>query len=573
MRTNIFNPDRSTPKTTAIMRSQRASCVVQVFRFDELDIAKLISMNAANEKSLAGVNKPAAGNLKTKSTLTIRNDIIRCNITHNKSSPSGTFSVVLKKGKQVSGGQNLQENIDYVQAVHPGDWIAIYMKKNGDISDSELNKTTADSGFKFLGIVENVRYVEVDSPDKGAPRLEYIITGRSFGKVFETSLFFNPQVNSQTIQTILGAKFLTNSPTNLGGNNPGVVVKKLIEFFMGGGATKSSGANDNWYIPRGVALKFKSPKQVKSRGNSFSDILNTNQIGLHRYTGNKFRSAGPLPGAVLVKSLPSSGSIWAVMQFLNNSIINEMYTELVPDTDGKLKPAVVMRQLPFSNKRSHETSIIAAHQKYNTQGISDGKFEKTYFVDLPRHEIVSSDIIQKNIGKSEHERLNYAIVTPKIDSNTFDVGYVASSNIPSVQRYGLKVFQGQTSYVLSQSVDGAGKDGIRNYCEECVKLIQDWFFMSHNLYNGTIIVDGLDTHVPVGTNLYVKDDKQLFHIEGYTHNYEIADGANTAYTTEFRVSRGQTFNGQVAKFIGVSRTPNDPTTVAVSFLPNERRRA
>ena len=573
MAINLLRPDKSTPKTTAIMRGQRASCVAQIFRYRNPDVAKIVNLNAANEKSLFNSNKPGANNLDLKPLMTIKNDIIRCNISHSKSSPSGTFSLVLKKGKQIKNDQLLEEHIDYVEAVNPGDWIALYLKKDGEITTSDLNSVKSSSGFKFLGIVENVRYVEVDAPDRGTPRLEYIITGRSFGKVLETSIFYNPQVNNETVQTVLGAKFITNSPTALAGNNPGVIISKILDFFLGGAGTQSSGANDTWYVPRDVALKFKSQKQLKSRGASFSDILSKSQIGLHKYSAGRL-STKALPGAVLVKSLPSSGTIWSIMQFLQNSVINEMYVDLIPDNNGLLKPSVVLRQLPFSNKPKHETSLTAAHNRYSATKLSDSSgFDKTYFVDLPRHEIVSSDIHQKNVGKSEHERINYAIVVPRIDSNTFDVGYVVASNIPSIQRYGLKKFDGQTAYVLANSTGSVGKDGITNYCNGCVSLISDWFFLSHNLYNGTIVIDGVNEHVPIGQNLYITDSKQLYHIEGYTHNYEISEDAKTTYTSEFRVSRGQLLDGSVASFIGASKNNNDPTTVAVSFLPNDRRKS
>lgn len=579
MRVDLSRPGLSTPNTTAILRSQRASCVVQIFRYDNVDITKLVSLNASNEKSLVGANKPSSGNLNTRQPVIIKNDIIRCSINKNKGAASGNFTLVLKKGKQVQNGQTLQASIDYTQALHPGDWIAIYMKKNGDISDSDLGKITSDSGFKFLGIIENVRFVEVDGPERGQPRLEYVITGRDFGKVFETSLFFNPQVNKETIETVLGAKFLTDSSgiiKPIGGNTPDVVMKKVIKFFMGGEGTSTSGANDNWYIPRNLGTKFNPSLQKKSNGVSFIDILSLSNIGMHQYMAGRpqyvttkdgpgFRS---LSGATLIKALPSSGTIWSVMQFLQNEVVNELYTELLPDSQGKLRPSVVHRQVPFSNKKNQETNVLKAHSKYSKQAfpVKDEGLAKTYFVDLPKHEIVSTDVKQKNVGKSDHERINYILIVPKIDSSTFDLGYVAFSNIPSIQRYGLNPFQAQTSYILNQS------DGIKTYLEDCGLLLQDWFFLSHNLYNGTIIVDGTDNHVPVGTNLYIKDDEQLFHIEGYTHQYQIVNDAVTEYTTEFRVSRGQIFTKTgISKFIGASQTPNDPTTVAVSFLPNERR--
>lgn len=560
------------PKTTPIIRTQRSSCVVQIYRYKDLNITKLSEINATKDSTLSG-NSSAKGNLGTRPVTTIINDVVKCSISKNKDN-KGTFSLILKKGKQRTGSLSSDKNIDYVQAVHPGDWIMIYIKKSGDLAASNAFGTKASSGLKFLGVVENVRYLEVDDPGRGTPRLDYQITGREFGKVLDMSLFFSPLINQEAIETILGVKFLSDSSKTIkvSGNSPDVVIKNLVDFYLGGKIQSTNSQNESWYIPSELAKKFLAKGKIKAKGNSFIDILDTTRIGMHQYKNYKFQKAVKMPGAALIKSLPSSGSVWPILQFMQNSVINEMYTELVQDSVGNLKPALIMRQVPFSNKLGHETNIFTAHKLSGGGAIADSvpNSDKTFFVDLPRLSIVSSDIKQKNIGKTDHERLNYALVVPKIDSDTYNVLYVAGANVPSIQRYGLKVFQGQTSYVLSASSTKQG-DGIRDFCKRCVNLIQDWFFNAHNLYNGTIVIDGKDEYIEAGSNLYISDAQQLFHIEGYTHNYEIAASGETTYVTELRVSRGQLFDGKAAKFIGISKTVNDPTTVTVSFHDNARR--
>jgi hypothetical protein len=98
--------------------------------------------------------------------------------------------------------------------------------------------------------------------------------------------------------------------------------------------------------------------------------------------------------------------------------------------------------------------------------------------------------------------------------------------------------------------------------------MQDWFFLAHNLYNGTIVIDGTDQHVEVGSNLYIKDAKQLFHIEGYTHTFSITPNTgSTIFETEMRVSRGQIYNqDSKASFMGSLSRPEDTTTVITSFI-------
>ncbi len=574
MAVNYRNKNRDSAKPgVSITHSQRSSCAVLIHRFDDLSITKIRNINASNDKSIAGHGSTSTrGNLKTRSQVVIRNDVIRCNIMKNKEGSSGTFSINLKRGKKVSGGKIQPEDINYLDVIHPGDWIMIYLKKSGPISREEIGSTKPSSGFKFLGIIENVRYVEVDSPERAFPRLEYIVTGRDFGKIFDMSIFFNPLLNTQTMQTLLGAHFLSDSnktikPTALG--SPDKIIKRLVSFYLGGTVDKLNVNNQAWYIPRELGITFKSGLKTKPGGISFVDILDTSKIGIHKFSRGRINtSLNSLPGRALVKSLPATGTVWSILQHMQNAAINEMYTELTLDSKGNLKPTLVVRQLPFSNKAEHETNVYTLNKQFNKENVSDSitRNEKTFFVDLPILEIQSSDIRQKNVGKSEHERLNHVIVVPKIDTTVYDLLYVTGINTPSIQRYGLKSFQAQTSYVLDNT-----KDGIKSYCMRCVNLIQDWFFTSHQFFNGTIVIDGINEHVEVGSNVRIKDTNQLYHIEGYTHTYEIVQNAPIKYDIELRVSRGQIYDGRSAKFISrPNRSTIEPTTIVTTVLEGTR---
>lgn len=559
-------------QTTPQIKSQKASCAVVIHRYQNPDIVKLVNVNITNDKQIAGqANSSSAGNLAVKSKLIIRQDIVRCSVTNDKSGVGGTFSITIKKGKEFKNGQNTKQDVEYLKAINSGDWITIYMKRTKEISDKDLESCAPDSGLKMLGIIENVRELEVDDPGSALPRLEFVITGRSFGKVFDTNIFFNPVINQAAMQTVLGVDFVKDSSGTvkpLSGNTPDSVIKRVSKFYLGGSGSARSQANENWYIPQSVAQLFKGNVKNKPLSKSFIDLLDYTRVGLHKYTRNKFSGVSSLPGVALIKALPTTGTVWAVMQFLQNQAANEMFTELVPDKNGRLQPGLVLRQMPFSNKAGQETNVFAANLRFRGGNTTDSAGStKTYFTDLPRYNIVSSDIRQKNIGKSDHERINYVIVTPKIlDSVSIDVAFVAGSNPPSIQRYGLKVFQTQTSYVLASSQNQS--DGIKKYCARIVSLLEDWFFLCHNLFNGTIIMDGTDGFLEVGSNLYIKDIKQLYHIEGYSHTYTISPAGPSEYTTEVRVSRGQRFDADVnrSSFIGDSLTSSEATTVVTSFV-------
>lgn len=579
MAVNVFNNRRISPKkknSTAIITSQRSSCVAVFYRWANTDISKLNILQAENEKIAKG-NNSTDGNLNdNKRIVIVKNDVIRCSITKNKASNSGQFSLTLKRGKEIEGQVISSTDINYLEVLHPGDWVMIYLTKTGEV---KIGSTQSDSGLKMLGIVENVRYVEIDDPTTGKPRLEYIVSGKDFGKVFDMDVFFNPIINQQTAASLLGIKFLQDAIGTVKGNDRGTtdqgsdklspdnVIKKLVSFYLGAnnGLDALNKTNEAWYIPKTLAVNFR-PETKSKKSTSFVDILDISKIGLHKYINGKLSSVDKLPGATFIKALPSTGTVWSILQSLQNSIVNEMYTELVKDSRGNLKPSLILRQVPFSNRKGQETNTFTQAERYNTpiQEIPKDS-EKTYFVDLPRFNIVSSDIKEKNIGKSDFERINHVVVVPRIDGpDALDIAYQAAVNIPSIQRYGLRTFQGATSYTL---------DSARNFlkmCQFCLHLMIDWLFLSHEFYNGTIVIDGTNEHIQLGTNLYIQDIGQLFHIEGVNHTYEQGADGRITFNTSLTVTRGQFFLNNTSRFIGPSSLQSEPTTISTSVREGVR---
>jgi len=600
----IRNPNKNRPPrkgTTPLNISQRSTCNVLIYRWKNPNIARVQNVNITSKNQLP-INE-AVGQLgvdafnldkKLSDPVWIRNDIIRCNITKSKGASSGTFSLTLKRGKVVRDNKVTSQDIDYLKVLNPGDWILIYMKKSGKVNPLKhagAVDLSPQSGLKFVGIIENVRYIEIDDPGSAFPRLEYVITGRDFGKVFDMSIYFNPLLAKETIDSALGARFLT-TPEKIFGvdeQTPDNIIKRIVDFYIGNSLNIN---NQSWYIPPSMSSVFGGVKKEKSKAKSVIDILNTNRIGLHKYSNNKFIGVRPLMGAVLVSSIPSSGTVWSIMNNFQNPLVNEMYTEL-EEVKGELRPSLILRQCPFSNKKGatnifstkfdsfspeEATKVLSKYQvpaKPDSAKDKTEKHEKTYLVDLPRVEIESADIKQKNIGKSEFERINHIVIAPRILDNSFSPLFVSAINSVSLQRHGLKTFQGQTQYVFLKKISDKNipnntelyttvevetfykseqkAQGAFEVLHKILSLLQDWFFLGHNFYNGTIIIDGRDSFVGLGQNLYIKDIKQLFHIEGYSHTFELFSNGRIQYNTELRVSRGQILDGERSYFIDGSK--------------------
>lgn len=505
--TNMKRPQL--PGTTTNLNFARATCEAHFYRWQPQP-ASVVTLSASS-----GIGGSFSNTSKERPVMVVNNDIIRATVQKDKASHAGQFTMVLKAGKvgQDSDTFSKKDEIDYCEAVNPGDWVIIYMGKNSGPNAKRSN-------IKMLGIVERVYLEEIDNPANGAPTQTYVISGKDFGKVFETQLFFSPIMNSQTAETYYGADFLSNSLKAVAGakqtQSPDNIMKALVSFFYGGAFAQSNKEHELWYVPPSLAAFFGINIQTKTRP-SFIDIFDYQSlVGLH---GAADTVKGPLPGETVVRSLPTSGTIWQIMSFYSNAALNELFCDL-SYTSGGIKPALVFRQLPYS--------VASGNLKIQTPVSSD---QRTFLHSLRTTTFNSSLLKRRAVSKSDAERVNHIVVVPRVDT-PFPQAYVSTINPSSVQQFGLRSLTVETSYAATK------QQAFDAYCSSCVNLLTEWVFNSENYYSGSILVEGVDTHVPIGTNIQFEDSGELYHVEGYTHNYEQSAQGNISFTTDFSVIRG-----------------------------------
>lgn len=578
---NLNNSRRDDKRIKSRILGQKPTCIIQVYPWENPSALNLAVLNLTKGDSFTGGNNAGHKAGGGRQPYIIDNDVVRCTINKDKNSSSGGFSLILKRGNKGDLGQKVSDKqIDYLSSLSPGDWITIYMKSDGKIDPTS---STSDSGLKLLGIIENVRYVEIDDPTLGRPRLEYVITGRDFGKIFESDIYFNPVIMSDPgFQKLMGVKFNVEAFDQFGKSSnktPDQIIKSMVNFYLGGGLADASVSSQQWYIPSQLGFLFNKGRIAATGSLPFFNILNTDYIGLQNHNAEgKFLEVTPLLGGIVTLSAPSTGTVWQALQSYGNMCLNEFVVDLkktrvISEINGKinytLEPAIQFRQVPYSNRLGSETSPFTHGQSGGLSGKTTEN-EKTHFINLPRHVIQSVEVKQKNVGKSDFERVNTISVVPSFfNLEPLTLAYRMAVNIPSVQRYGSKLLNVQTSYAATSN----GSDFLA-HSTKCVSLLTDWFMTAHLLYNGTIVTTGTDEFVEVGQNLFIEDISQLFHIEGISYTYEInqTDGGTT-YNTEFRVSRGQRIEGGVAKFIDSNvslETKEVYSTVVSNTLENIR---
>lgn len=527
------------PGTSTLLTGARPTCEAHFYRWQPA-APQVVKLDASSTLGSNFDNKT-----KERPVMVVNNDIIRCSVKKDKSSHTGTFSFVLKAGKVGVDSESFsqRQNIDYCEAVNPGDWVIIYMGK-------KTGPTIGKANIKMLGIVETVQLQEIDNPQSGAPTQVYVITGKDFGKVFEAQLYSSPIMASKTGTTLYGADFLSNSLKAVSGAkgtmSPDNIMKALVSYYYGGAYANTNKEHELWYIPPSLAAYFGINIQTKIKP-SFIDIFDyQSHVGLQGANGEV---KGTLPGEIVIRTLPTSGTVWDVLSYYSNAAINELFCDL--DFSGSsIRPSLVFRQIPYS---------VASGNLKVPSTISES--QRTFLHALRKTSFSSSLIKNKNISKTDAERVNHIVVVPRADT-PFPAAYKSTINPTSVQQFGLRSLVVETPYAATtqQSFDA--------YCETCVSLLTEWFFNSESYYSGTLSIEGLDSHVPVGSNIYLEDIGQLYHVEGYTHTYEQIKEGNITFITDFSVIRGCALNQTALNKIETVQT----TTVVKSILENIPKR-
>jgi len=410
----------------------------------------------------------------TSNRIEIQKEMLSYEYTKNIGSPSGSFTF------QVTANKN------WKAVISPGDWVVVYLSNEGK------------EHKRLLGNVDRVSQFTTRN-DKGLLETSYVISGRDFGKVFETTnIWFHPL---NTTKLILPVILLKGSPDTL--------INKLLGLFLGKdipikALLKQIQLFQYQVLPIGLAL------ELGATGISFYDILQKN--------------TQKLQGKKVIDNLSTiQGDIWSILKSNSNDVVNELYTELI---DGK--PTITLRTKPFAKK-----------------SITNGPTSDiNYFLDLDQVIVKGADIIGSDLGTSDEDRFNLFLMTANADF--LGVSQLASQLRPnwpniqqaSIQRYGLRIMYVDTDFAL---VSGDGKN-------EKIKpeLLREWNELLYHFYNnaifleaGTIELEKANPNIKVGKTLIIQQSQinqnKIFYIEGYSDNWSYPGN----WKQSLQLTRGQ----------------------------------
>jgi hypothetical protein len=473
----------------------------------------------------------------------IEEEVLSMKLNKNLSGASGTFDLRLTPTK------------NWKTILSPGDWVAIYIHDRYKAStEGFIGPQPADTpkNLIMLGNIDRIsRSLQKGDDNTDKVKLEYVVSGRNFGKVFEdTEIWFDPYVTQDNTLDVM----LRTAGLELVGS-PSDQTKQILRIFLGQGANLPRGSTralNQWKIPAELARLFGGDTTTL-----FYSILK--QAIVSKLPGFKART---------MLSPESSGSIWGALQKSANLLVNEIFLEEVRDSTGSAYPTIVCRPRPlqtpfFKSQFGDEADAILPSLNGKFQSLQN--LATTSFV-----EISSAEVIYEDLGKDDHSRLNMYWLHVQ---QSYECAYTKASNLnvvglmnptfnrPQIMRYGLKRFDQTLDFSFAQDASGTATQSPEpniTIFKAFMAQVYDQNYANHLYDVGTITTTGV-LEAELGKALVVKADQnvagardKVYYIEGYSHEWTFP----STWKTTFTLTHGQFIDPNGNIFIDAIR-PGD----------------
>lgn len=472
----------------------------------------------------------------------------------SKGQPAGTFDLVLAPTK------------NWVSTLTAGSWICILMS-NEPITQNDLKKANKRQ-VKMIGKIETVR-VDTSMGDDGARNTRFHVSGVDWAHVFNNVIYVDNLIASANDPVSQGnavAVALRNLLFASDGTPKSFLVKdnlrSLINVFgqtiegiekNGSDINRLAGALYNFRMPKAMVefFKFVGPDgNVSAKERRLNKVLN---LVTGKFTDEgEYTPTNEAKGFIDPFSLQGQHTFWQVLMENSNPVLNEMFAEMNwsgdTDSDMSLQLTVFNRIKPFSYK-DFDPSAGA------------GRDIASYFQLCPMHDIDPVEVMSINAGTNWRDKFNFVEIKP----NFSDFNVIANWYKQKSQAFDAKAFEreGFRPLILEtkQFPSGYEKPG-GNFVDwdqllNWVKLLREWYFNTHKMLNGTIVLHGQTDYIAVGDNIRFDaglvnptpnfnrnsiDNQEnpyiLAHVENISHSFGVSGDGSRSYTTTIQFVRG-----------------------------------
>lgn len=512
-----------------------------------------------------------------------------------KSQPNGTFSFVMAP------------YANWVESITPGSWCAILMS-NTPISKDDITSANRLQ-VKMVGKIESVR-VDVNMDDGGARHTTYNVSGTDWGHIFQSMLYIDNLLAAENDPRSQGNAAAVAIRNALFGNNGGspksFAVRENLASIMNIFGQNLDGFDDagrainrlakaiyDFRMPQQMVdfFKFTDPRGNISRDRRVNKIL---KLQTGRLVGNdKYNEDPEASGFIDPFSLQGTNTFWQILLENSNPAMNEMFCEMKWDKDPSVigSPSLVLynRIKPFSFKESDfdkPRSLTSMFQDLRTHLIED------------KGDIDPVEVISINAGTNWRDKFNFIEIKPQFQDFVVIANWVKQksqiADPGAFQREGFRpLIVGTKQFPFDGKKDPLDVHVDMSQLSLWAQTLREWYFDTHRMLNGTIVLHGVDEYIAVGENIRfpaglinttpnmnastVKKGANEFvlaHIENVSHSFAQIDGART-YTTTIQFVRGIIVDGdnvisgrgtldQFAASVGIGDSRNRTNVISTS---------
>lgn len=479
----------------------------------------------------------------------------------SKGQPDGQFQLTLAPYK------------NWTSTLTTGSWLVIMMS-NEPIQEADFKKANKNQ-VKMIGKIESVRVETQQVEGKGGPQRQtrYYVTGTDWGHIFNSILYVDNLIagpNDPVSQGNSAAVALRNALFGKGGTpksfNVDDNLNSIIQIFgqtlkgvtsAGKDINRLAKAIYDFRIPKAMVdfFDFRDPKGNPISSDSVSKLL-TLKSGILKGP-DTYQPSNEAKGFINPFSLQGQNSLWQILLENSNPALNEMFSEMrwATDASSGLNLTIYNRIKPFAFK-----SFTGA------AGSQSGL--KSYFQWVKTHQLDDNTIRSVNAGTNWRDKYNFIEIKPDFqDFQIFANWYKQKSQVfdkKAFEREGFRPLIVPTRQFPSAGLK-PGQENKVNVDWDQLRIwalaMREWYFNTHRMLNGTIVMQGTTEYIGVGDNIKFdaglinptpnindatvkagKNQSILAHVESVTHNFAIAGDTRT-YTTTIQFVRGIIVDG------------------------------
>lgn len=526
--------------------------------------------------------------------LDISSSVISVKTSKTKSSASGTFTIQLDPSR------------NWVSLISVGSWISIFMDEK-QIPKLSLTRWGEDS-LKWIGRIDTVRATRQVDQATGAWITTYTISGRDWASALEAMIY----IDTMAAQSPAA---LSAAPGNAGvGQATRLIFDDKIREIYGKGIVSSSDIAEmllDIWGKQGNAFNITSSlsSEMAERFMPFAPFYLPTSISLYMGKLPQFtlssviqRKYGKLVGeGSYENNIEAAGAFnWttilgvnSIWQVLNATAtvggINEILADL-DFSDGSPNMTIFKRIRPFSLKEQ-SLSLFSLLPSVSPLGSNHKDQITSSFFLLPKTYIDPNNILYIDVGGNWSDVVNFIEIMPNLSLwpllKVPQAVFKGNNAIYSVPSYTISGFKPIRMEVSMFPVKGDGTPDIQGI-KDWLEVLQEWYFDTHKMLNGTIIFSGQSGYISVGSNILFpassiadssfvsssgipsfssSDDPHILaHVESVSHSIDKNPNGAVTYTTTVQFVRGIIVDNEGSskiakgnKGFGVdSKAPSDP---------------